>query len=71
MLTGGTPIKSQIEALKSPTHIIVATPGRFLDLLEKNAFDIKVLKNLVLDEADEMFQALKEDLMPILFYKQY
>lgn len=66
LLTGGTPIKSQIEALKSPTHIIVATPGRFLDLLEKNAFDIKSLKNLVLDEADEMFQALKEDLMPIL-----
>ena len=66
MLSGGSPIKSQIEELKSTTHIVVATPGRFLDLLEKNALDIKSLKNLVLDEADEMFQALKEDLMPIL-----
>ncbi|QBO57781.1 DEAD/DEAH box helicase [Chryseobacterium salivictor] len=66
LLTGGNTVKSQIEELKSPTHIIVATPGRFLDLLEKGALDIKSLKNLVLDEADEMFQALKDDLMPIL-----
>ncbi len=65
-LTGGNPIKSQVEALKATTHIIVATPGRFLDLLEKNAFNINSLKNLVLDEADEMFQALKEDLLQIL-----
>ena len=66
LLTGGTPIKAQIEELKSPTHIIIATPGRFLDLLEKKAFNIDSVKNLVLDEADEMFQALKDDLMPIL-----
>ena len=66
LLSGGASIKDQVETLKSPTHIIVATPGRFLDLLERNAVDIKSLKNLVLDEADEMFQALKEDLMPIL-----
>ena len=44
----------------------MATPGRFLDLLEKGELDIKSLKHLVLDEADEMFRALKEDLMPIL-----
>ncbi|HLV42882.1 MAG TPA: DEAD/DEAH box helicase [Brumimicrobium sp.] len=66
LVTGGTPIKTQVEELKSPTHIVVATPGRFLDLLEKGAMDIKTVKNLVLDEADEMFQALKDDLMPIL-----
>ncbi|MBC7557577.1 MAG: DEAD/DEAH box helicase [Chryseobacterium sp.] len=66
LLTGGNSVKSQMEELKTPTHIIVATPGRFLDLLEKGGFDIKALKNLVLDEADEMFQALKEDLMSIL-----
>ena len=66
LLSGGASVKSQIEELKSTTHIVVATPGRFLDLLEKDALDIKSLKNLVLDEADEMFQALKEDLMPIL-----
>lgn len=66
LLSGGNSLKSQIEELKSPTHIVVATPGRFLDLMEKGALEIKSLKNLVLDEADEMFQALKEDLMPIL-----
>ncbi|WP_107038128.1 DEAD/DEAH box helicase [Brumimicrobium mesophilum] len=66
LLTGGTALKTQIEELKSPTHIVVATPGRFLDLAEKNALDVKSLKNLVLDEADEMFQALKDDLLPIL-----
>lgn len=66
LLTGGAPIKTQVEELKSPSHIVVATPGRFLDLLEKNALDVKSLQHLVLDEADEMFQALKDDLMPIL-----
>ena len=66
LLTGGNTVKSQVEELKSTPQIIVATPGRFLDLLEKGEVDIKSLKNLVLDEADEMFQALKEDLMSIL-----
>lgn len=66
LLTGGNTVKSQTEELKSPTHVIVATPGRFLDLLDKEIVDVKSVKHLVLDEADEMFQALKEDLMPIL-----
>ena len=66
LLTGGNTVKSQVEELKSTPQIIVATPGRFLDLLEKGEVDIKSLKNLVLDEGDEMFQALKEDLMSIL-----
>ena len=66
LLTGGAPLKTQVEELKTLPHVVVATPGRFLDLLEKNALDIKSLQHLVLDEADEMFQALKEDLMPIL-----
>lgn len=66
LLTGGNTVKSQTEELKPPTHIIVATPGRFLDLLDKEIVDVKSVKHLVLDEADEMFQALKEDLMPIL-----
>ncbi len=66
LLSGGSSLKSQIESLKTPTHIVVATPGRVLDLIEKHALDVSGLKNLVLDEADEMFQALKEDLMPIL-----
>ena len=66
LLTGGNTVKSQVEELKSKPQIIVATPGRFRDLLEKESLDVKSLKHLVLDEADEMFQALKDDLMPIL-----
>src|SRR5690554_5844548 len=66
LVAGGSSVRSQVESLQSPTQIVVATPGRLLDLLERNALDIKSVKHLVLDEADEMFQALREDLMPIL-----
>lgn len=59
---GGIPIKPQIERLKNPTHIIVATPGRLIDLVKREAVNIKKLKFLVLDEADEMVTALKTDL---------
>ena len=59
---GGIPIKPQIERLKEPTQIIVATPGRLIDLVQRNALSIKNLKFLVLDEADEMITALKTDL---------
>ena len=59
---GGIPIKPQIERLKTPTHMVVATPGRLVDLIKRGAINIKSLKYLVLDEADEMVSALKEDL---------
>lgn len=59
---GGTPIKPQIERLSKTTHIVVATPGRLVDLIQRNAIHIKDLKYLVLDEADEMVSALKDDL---------
>ncbi|WP_282111664.1 DEAD/DEAH box helicase [Maribacter stanieri] len=65
-LCGGIPIKPQIERLKTPTHIIVATPGRLVDLVKREVIDIKKLKYLVLDEADEMVTALKEDLDVII-----
>ncbi|MEP2238433.1 MAG: DEAD/DEAH box helicase [Maribacter sp.] len=65
-LCGGIPIKPQIERLKTPTQIIVATPGRLVDLVKREALDIKKLKYLVLDEADEMVTALKEDLDTII-----
>ncbi|WP_405414613.1 DEAD/DEAH box helicase [Maribacter sp. Asnod1-A12] len=63
---GGIPIKPQIESLKEDTHIVVATPGRLVDLVKREAIDIKKLKYLVLDEADEMVTALKEDLDTII-----
>ncbi len=63
---GGIPIKPQIERLQNPTHIVVATPGRLVDLIKREAIELKNLKYLVLDEADEMVSALKEDLDNII-----
>tara|TARA_R110002051_G_scaffold137916_2_gene210508 strand:- start:11919 stop:13271 length:1353 start_codon:yes stop_codon:yes gene_type:complete len=63
---GGIPIKPQIERLKTPTHIVIATPGRLVDLIKREAIDIKNLKYLVLDEADEMVTSLKVDLDAII-----
>ena len=65
-ICGGIPIKPQIEALKSTTHIVVATPGRLADLVKRKAIDITTIKYLVLDEADEMLSALKDGLDSII-----
>ena len=51
---GGAHIDEQIRRLTRPTHIVVATPGRLIDLLERQAVDISGVKTVVLDEADEM-----------------
>ena len=51
---GGAPIDDQIQRLKRSTHVVVATPGRLLDLLDRKALNLNDLKYLVLDEADEM-----------------
>lgn len=51
---GGVPIDEQIQRLQRSTHVVVATPGRLLDLLERKALQLRDLKFLVLDEADEM-----------------
>jgi ATP-dependent RNA helicase DeaD len=63
---GGIPIKPQIERLKTTTHIVVATPGRLVDLVKRNAIDIKSISYFILDEADEMVTALKQDLDEII-----
>tara|TARA_R110001583_G_scaffold52940_5_gene163841 strand:- start:3630 stop:4970 length:1341 start_codon:yes stop_codon:yes gene_type:complete len=63
---GGIPIKPQIERLKNNTHIVVATPGRLVDLMQRNAINIKNISYLVLDEADEMVSGLKEGLNIII-----
>lgn len=65
-LCGGTPVKPQIESLKSVNHLVVATPGRLLDLIKRDAINIKNIKYLVLDEADEMVSALKEEVDEII-----
>jgi ATP-dependent RNA helicase DeaD len=63
---GGIPIKPQIERLTAPTHIVVATPGRLIDLMQRKAISLKETKFLVLDEADEMVTILKEALDEII-----
>ena len=51
---GGAPIDSQIRQLRKGTHVIVATPGRLVDLTERGVADISTASTIVLDEADEM-----------------
>ena len=63
---GGIPIKPQIERLTSPTHIVVATPGRLIDLIQRKAINLKETRFLVLDEADEMITILNEGLDEII-----
>lgn len=66
---GGEKIDKQIKNLTRTTHVIVATPGRLLDLIERKSVDISKVKILVLDEADEMLSmGFKEDLNKILKY---
>jgi len=65
-ICGGTPIKPQIERLKEGAQIVVATPGRLIDLIQRKAIDLKQTEYLVLDEADEMVAILKESLDEIV-----
>ncbi|NME67438.1 DEAD/DEAH box helicase [Flammeovirga aprica] len=64
---GGASLDQQINNLKRPTQIVVATPGRLLDLVDRNAIDLSYVKTVVMDEADEMLSmGFKEDLSKIL-----
>jgi ATP-dependent RNA helicase DeaD len=67
---GGAPISNQMRALRNkPQHVIIATPGRLIDLINRRAIDLKFLELLVLDEADEMLNmGFKDDLDEILTY---
>ena len=51
---GGSSIESQIRSLKKGVHIIVATPGRLLDLMERKVANLGTIADVVMDEADEM-----------------
>lgn len=66
---GGANIVAQIKALKKPTQIVVATPGRLLDLIKRKAINLEFVKHVILDEADEMLNmGFKEDIDLILDY---
>lgn len=64
---GGTDIQRQLTALNRGVHIIVATPGRMLDILKRKKADFSHISHMVLDEADEMLDmGFQEDLEAIL-----
>jgi len=51
---GGVPYEPQLDALSTGVDVVVGTPGRLIDLMNRRALDISHVKSLVLDEADEM-----------------
>ena len=51
---GGSSIESQIKTLRRGVHVVVATPGRLIDLINRKTVDLQYVRNVVLDEADEM-----------------
>ena len=51
---GGSSIESQIKTLQRGVHVVVATPGRLLDLMERKTVNLEHVRNVILDEADEM-----------------
>ncbi|MBW3568211.1 MAG: DEAD/DEAH box helicase, partial [Proteobacteria bacterium] len=53
-LCGGVPLRPHLASLAHEPHIVVGTPGRLLELLEKGALPLPALKVLVIDEADRM-----------------
>lgn len=61
--TGGTSLKDDIMRLYNTVHIIVATPGRILDLSSKKVADLSHVKTIVMDEADKL---LSPEFQPVL-----
>lgn len=52
---GGASISMQMQSLRKNPHIVIATPGRLRDLVNRRAIDLTKFKNVVLDEVDRMF----------------
>ena len=63
---GGTPISDQLAALSSGVDIVVATPGRLLDLMEREAIQLNHVHTLVLDEADKLLDVGFNDELTVL-----
>jgi ATP-independent RNA helicase DbpA len=67
VLAGGQPIRPQLNALEKGAHIAVGTPGRVLDILDREALEIRRIGTVVLDEADRMLDmGFREDMERIL-----
>lgn len=56
IVAGGSPARPQLEALARGVHVIVGTPGRVVDFLERDALDLREVGMVVLDEADRMLE---------------
>ncbi|MTI25374.1 DEAD/DEAH box helicase, partial [Fulvivirga kasyanovii] len=68
---GGAAIMPQMKALKNTPHIIIATPGRLLDLIKRKAINLSNVKHVVFDEADEMLNmGFRDDIDDILSHTQ-
>jgi ATP-dependent RNA helicase DeaD len=64
---GGQPMERQLEMLKRGVHIVIGTPGRILDHLDRGTLSLDAIKIAVLDEADEMLDmGFRDDIMKIL-----
>ncbi|MCW8849677.1 MAG: DEAD/DEAH box helicase, partial [Melioribacteraceae bacterium] len=64
---GGSSIDNQINTLRRGVHIVSATPGRLVDLINRNKIDLSKIETLVLDEADEMLNmGFREELDAII-----
>lgn len=64
---GGDSIERQIKALRGGVHIVVGTPGRTMDMMERRALKLEKVSYMVLDEADEMLDmGFREDIESIL-----
>jgi ATP-dependent RNA helicase DeaD len=64
---GGQPIERQLHALRSGVQIVIATPGRLLDHLDRRSISLASVKTVVLDEADEMLDmGFRDDIETIL-----
>lgn len=68
---GGTNIREQIDVIRRGVHIMIATPGRLMDMLDKKIVNLEVCRYLVLDEADRMIDmGFEEDVRTIFsFFK--
>lgn len=66
---GGTPIYRQIRRLKYGVQVVVGTPGRVLDLIERKVLKLESVELFVLDEADEMFDmGFRDDIAKVMIH---
>lgn len=66
---GGSDISTQIKSIKKGTDIIVATPGRLIDIIKRKAITLNTINTLIIDEADKMFDmGFIEEIVEIIHY---